>query len=66
MGPLGQIQAMVFWVGNLFFAFYYYLTENQGFSPAYAAFLFAFGGMFTGLVTMVVVAIMLSGKMKED
>ena len=66
MGPLGQIQALVFYVGRIFFGFYNYLVETRGFTPAMAAFLFAFGGMGMGLVTMVVIAILLSGKMKED
>jgi hypothetical protein len=66
MGPLGQVQAFVFYVGTLFFGVYNYLLETHGFSPAMAAFIFAFGGMITGLVTMVVVAIMLSAKVKED
>ena len=66
MGPLGQTQAFIFFVGHAFFGLYNYLVLNQGFSHTTAAFLFAFGGMATGLVTMILVAILMSGKVKED
>ena len=66
MGPLGQVQAFVFYLGSLFFGVYNYLVQTHGYSPAMAAFIFAFGGMITGLVTMIAVAIMLSAKVKED
>ncbi|KAI2500495.1 thioredoxin [Fragilaria crotonensis] len=66
MGPLGQVQALVFYIGRIFFGFYNYLVETKGFKPAMAAFIFAFGGMSTCLVTMIIIAIALSGKMKED
>jgi thiol-disulfide isomerase/thioredoxin len=66
MGPLGQTQALIFFIGRIFFGFYNYLVETKGFTPAMAAFIFAFGGMSTGLVVMIMIAIALSGKIKED
>jgi hypothetical protein len=45
---------------------YNYLVSKQGFSPSTAAFIFAFSGMFSGLGIMIVVAILLSSKLKED
>jgi hypothetical protein len=57
---------LVFYVGSAFFSGYTYLVENQGYSPAMAATLFAFGSITVCLVTMITVAIVLSGKVKED
>lgn len=66
MGPMGQLQALVFYLGNSFFSLYHYLVETQELPPAMAAFTFAFGGIAVCIVTMITVAIILSGKVKED
>jgi hypothetical protein len=63
---VGQIHALVTSIGNMFFGMYDYLVSTKGFSPSTAAFIFALSGMFSGLGIMIVVAIMLSSKLKED
>jgi hypothetical protein len=66
MGPIGQIQAAMFWVASKFLSIYSLLVDEYNLSPMVAAFCFAVGGVFLTLVTMISVAVLLSAKIKED
>mmetsp|Transcript_16459 Transcript_16459/g.24285 ORF Transcript_16459/g.24285 Transcript_16459/m.24285 type:complete len:251 (-) Transcript_16459:85-837(-) len=66
MGPIGMIQASMFWVSAKFLTLFDTLQKNYGLSPTLAAMCFAGAGIVLGLFTMIFVAVMLSVKVKEE
>lgn len=61
-----MIQASMIMVGAKFLKSYASLQEAYNMSPTLAAMCFAGVGIFLGLLIMILVAIMLSVKVKED
>mmetsp|Transcript_151 Transcript_151/g.110 ORF Transcript_151/g.110 Transcript_151/m.110 type:complete len:263 (+) Transcript_151:86-874(+) len=66
MGPLGMIQASMFWVSANLLGIYESLVEKYQLSPMVAAMFFAGSGITLGFFTMIFVAVMLSAKVKDE
>lgn len=65
MGPMGLLQGTLIFLGTRAMGMLEYLNENYGISPIFSAVIISMGGVFCGMISIILLTVLSTPKGSE-